>query len=154
MCLRRLSIGFLMEKRFRFPSPFSLNGLPVQWSSGDSDSHNEFNELHLRFYISSDIWRSRILEAWTLNCDYRNSSPCLLSFLPLKHLILRHRHWRTPVRARNFLIIPKTLSTSFAHYQRANCVHWCRLVLSWQLWMSNATKIGACRSLHPMRNRR
>ena len=28
--------------------PFSLNGLPLRYSSGDSDSHNGFNELHLR----------------------------------------------------------------------------------------------------------
>ena len=29
--------------------PFSLNGLQLRWSRGDSDSHNGFNELHLRF---------------------------------------------------------------------------------------------------------
>ena len=28
--------------------PFSLNGLQLRWSCGDSDSHNGFNELHLR----------------------------------------------------------------------------------------------------------
>ena len=28
--------------------PFSLNGLQLRWSRGDSDSHNGFNELHLR----------------------------------------------------------------------------------------------------------
>ena len=28
--------------------PFSLNGLPLRYSSGDSNSHNGFNELHLR----------------------------------------------------------------------------------------------------------
>ncbi len=28
--------------------PFSLNGLQLRWSSGDSYSHNRFNALHLR----------------------------------------------------------------------------------------------------------
>ena len=28
--------------------PFSLNGLQLRWSRGDSDSHIGFNELHLR----------------------------------------------------------------------------------------------------------
>jgi len=28
--------------------PFSLNSLPLRWSCEASDSHNGFNELHLR----------------------------------------------------------------------------------------------------------
>jgi hypothetical protein len=33
----------------RSTSPtFILNGLPLRYSSGDSNSHNGFNELHLR----------------------------------------------------------------------------------------------------------
>ena len=28
--------------------PFILNGLQLRWSRGDSDSHNGFNEFHLR----------------------------------------------------------------------------------------------------------
>ncbi len=28
--------------------PFSLNGLQLRWSCVDSNSHNGFNELHLR----------------------------------------------------------------------------------------------------------
>ena len=43
-------------------------------------------------WYSSETWRHLTLKAWALNCDYRYSSPCLLLFLPLKHLILRHRH--------------------------------------------------------------
>ena len=29
--------------------PFILNGLQLRWSCGDSNSHNGFNGLHLRF---------------------------------------------------------------------------------------------------------
>ena len=33
----------------RSTSPtFILNGLQLRWSRGDSDSHNDFNEQHLR----------------------------------------------------------------------------------------------------------
>ena len=31
--------------------PFSLNGLQLRWSCGDSVSHNGFNELHLRYNV-------------------------------------------------------------------------------------------------------
>ena len=41
--------------------PFSLNGLQLRWSRGDSNSHNGFNELHLRFdapihHIFAPVW--------------------------------------------------------------------------------------------------
>ncbi len=32
--------------------PFSLNNLQLRWSCEASNSHNEFNEQHMRLYIS------------------------------------------------------------------------------------------------------
>ena len=49
-CLRLRFIGVFSNERVRFPSPtlhfstlFSLNDLPLRYSSADSDSHKGFN---------------------------------------------------------------------------------------------------------------
>ena len=61
--------------------PFSLNGLQLRWSRGDSDSHKGFNELHLSL--------GSLLIA-SLDCDNFYSKDLLLvlviSFI-ITHLI-------------------------------------------------------------------
>jgi len=49
--------------------PFSLNGLQLRWSRGDSDSHNGFNELHLRsdvLTLCSDLCASVSIDGFAV----------------------------------------------------------------------------------------
>ena len=52
--------------------PFILNGLPLRWSRGDSDSHNRFNEPHLRSdapTLCSDLCASALIVGFAVDAS-------------------------------------------------------------------------------------
>ena len=68
--------------------PFSLNGLQLRWSCGDSDSHKGFNEQHMRYDVPTMCLR--------INCwIYRYSLlPKTVNFLTKgDRLIAKFARW-------------------------------------------------------------
>ena len=52
--------------------PFSLNGLQLRWSCGDSVSHNRFNEPHLRSdapTLRSDLCASALIVGFAVDAS-------------------------------------------------------------------------------------